>query len=327
MYQQWQTSTSGITNKAAPIPISFSIPEGYNSTVKGGPILLDPYTVRFPMNPPLILPENCSCHLIQSSFSYSQPNIVFPNTIPNPIGGNNRITFKFGDAHPYIDVTIDNGLYSYIDVQTALNLYMRTHDVDGNEVTTGAIVEGATDLITLTGIASTQKILFILNPAALFGGVFPAGGLDVSFENPSPSGTGHTTDSMGPILGWPTSGTFCRFKAPDVATTDFSEMAPNVAGFSNTSAYVLYMSLCTNSYQNGSTGQLLYSFPLGSFTPNSVASFKPTLQFPVQISSGTFSFVDIWTTDQSGNRLPWTFYQAPFQFSALIVKNKADGTL
>jgi hypothetical protein len=47
----------------------------------------------------------------------------------------------------------------------------------------------------------------------------------------------------------------------------------------------------------------------------------------VQLASGTFSSIDIWTADQNGKRLPWAFYQAPFQFSAIISKNKEDGSI
>jgi hypothetical protein len=87
------------------------------------------------------------------------------------------------------------------------------------------------------------------------------------------------------------------------------------------------MALVTNSYQNGIAGQLLYSFPLGTTTANSVVAFQPTLRFPVSVNSGTYSTVTVWTADQAGNRFPWSYYQAPFQFSAIISKNKEDGSL
>jgi len=303
MTQQWQVNQSQIKNPSQPIPISFSIPEGYSQTVQGGPQLIDPATVRFAIQPPLLISANCSVHLIQASFAYSQPNIVPPNTLISIPEGNNRISFKFGAA-PWIDVTLDSGLYSYIDVQTALNIYMRSHDTSGAEVPPGtAIVTGASDLIQLVGVAATQQILFVLNALGLAGGVFPVGDLQISFANPSPSANpAHATDSIGPVLGWPTSGAASDFSAP-AGDTEFSQLAPNVAGFSDTTAYVLYMSICKDSYLNGSSGQLLYSFPLGAFSPNSVASYSPTLQFPVPCASGSFSTVDIWTTDQSGARL------------------------
>lgn len=322
----WSSSTSGIKNKAAPIPITFAIPENYSvtGTGAGDPTLLDAYTVRFKMQPPLILPENCSCGLTQASFAYSQPNIVGPGVLPRIPGGNNRLTMNFGVGN--VDIVLDEGLYSDSDVQIALNNWARSHDNSGAATPPGTpIINGAADLFIITGISSTQKIVFSLNPLALNTGSFPAGGFTVSFVNPSPV-TG-LNDSIGPVLGYPTSGAGSSFNTGALTTETYSNYAPNVAGFSDTSAYVLYMSIITNSYQNGSVGQLLYSFPLGAFETNSVASYQPTLRYPVQLNSGTYSAIDIWTADQSGNKLPWSRYQAPFQFSAIISKNKEDGSM
>lgn len=329
MSQQWQSSTAGIKNKPAPIPISFAIPAGYSATVPGGPILTDRYTVQFQFAPPLIIPENCSCGLTQASFAYSQPNIVGPATLQSAPNGNNRITFTFGSAATGpVDVVLDQGLYDFVDVQTALNVWVRTHDINGGVAPPGtAIVSGVSDLFIFTGISSTQKLIFSMDPAALAGGVFPAGGIIVDFENPSiVSGF---NNSIGPVLGFPTDplDPASTFTAPAGSSNIYSAYAPNVAGFSDTSAYTLYMSILTNSYQNGSSGQLLYSFPLGNYTPNSVVGYQATLRFPVQLVSGTFSAINLWTADQSGNKLPWDLYQAPFQFSAMISKNKDDGSM
>lgn len=324
MNKQWETSTSGVKYPAAPIPISFSIPAGYTQTIPGGPILIDRQTVRFPFNPPLILPENCCCGLTQASFAYSQPNIVGPFTLQSAPNGNNRISIDFGSG--FVDILLDPGLYDFVDVQTALNIWVRTHDVNGGDAPPGTpIVSGTTDLFIFTGISSTQKIIFSLNPNAFTPAGFPVGGITVNFENPSV--VSGLNDSIGPVLGYPTTGAGV-FTTPSGPTTDiYSNYAPNVAGFSDTSAYTLYMSIVTNSYQNGSSGQLLYSFPLGNYTPNSVVGYQATLRYPVQLASGSFSAVDIWTADQAGNKLPWDLYQAPFQFSAIISKNKSDGSI
>lgn len=324
--RQFTSTASGIKNAAAPIPISFSVPAGYTQTSNnpGEPILVDQYTVRFRMQPPLVIPENCSCGLTQASFAYSQPNIVGAAVLESAPSGNNRITMDFGAGD--VDIILDAGLYDYLDVQAALNIWVRTHDTTGGDAPPGTaiVASGATDLFILTGISATQKIVFSLNPAALTGGAFPVGGITVSFINPSP--VSGNNDSMGDILGYPTDGS-ADFTTPSAGTAIYSDYAPDVADFAATSAYTLYMSIVTNSYQNGSTGQLLYSFPLGAYVPNSVASYQTTLRYPVPLNSGSFSTVDIWTADQSGRRLPWSYYQAPFQFSAIISKNKEDGSL
>lgn len=331
---QWSSITSGIKNRAAPIPISFAIPENYTATGPNpnDPVLLDPFTVRFNMQPPLILPENCSCGLTQASFAYSQPNIVGPAVIESAPNGNNRITIDFGSGP--VDIVLDEGLYTFTDVETFLNIWVRQHDPTGVVAPPATpIVAGTIDLFTFTGIAATQKLVISLNAAALNtvlfpGPAFPAGGIVVNFANPSPTGNPvHAFDSIGGVLGWPTTGPGSSFTTSSGGTGIESFYAPNVAGFSDTSAYTLYMSIVTNSYQNGSTGQLLYSFPLGAFDPNSVASFQPTLRYPVQLTSGTYSGINVWTADQSGNRFPWSRYQAPFQFSAIISKNKEDGSM
>lgn len=322
----WSTNTSGTKTLARPIPLSLSIPGSYTATASGGPILIDRFTVQFPITPPLIIPTNCGIHLTSASFAYSQPNVVdagFLQSVPN---GNNRLSVKFG-ADPYVDIILEPGLYDFQDVQTALNIYARTVGS-----ASGVWVTGTTDLFILSGISATQKIIFSINPAAIDptnfppGGQTPAGGIIISFVNPSPT-DGVSNDSIGPILGYPTTGAGSSFTVPAASTAIYSSYAPNVAGFSNTSAYTLYMSIIDQSYQNGVSGQLLFSFPLGDAEPNSVVSFQPTQRYVVPIMSGTFSAVSVWTADQDGNKLPLQFYQAPFQFSCLITKNRDDGSI
>jgi hypothetical protein len=270
------------------------------------------------MQPPIILPDNCSCTLTQASFAYSQPNIVSAGVIEAAPNGIDRLTLDAG-AGP-VDIILDNGLYSFVDVQAALNIWVRTHDDTGADAPPATpIVAGAAELFIFTGIEATQKLIISLNPAALAGGVFPAV-FTLSFVNPSV--VSGLNDSIGKVLGFPTTGPSATITAPPGGIDIYSVYAPFSAGFSDTSAYTLYMSLVTSSYQNGQTGQLLYSFPLGNFPTNSVIAFQPTRPYPVPLISGTFSSVRIWTADQSGNRLPWSLYQAPFQFSAIIQKNK-----
>lgn len=325
--QQWSSSTSGIKKTAAPIPFGLSIPANYSSTSTsaGAPILIDQYTVQFKLNPPLVIPENCSIALDKAGFAYTQPNIVGAAILESVPNGNNRVTINVGGAGN-IDIVLDAGLYTYLDVAQALNVYVRSHTTTGTAAPPGtAISDGSADVFILTGITSTQKIILSLNPASLTGGVFPVGNFVVDFTNPSPSSG--LNNSIGEVLGFPVTGAGAVITAPAASAAVYSSFAPNVSDFANTSAYTLYLSICTNSYQNGSTGQLLYSFPLGNYTPNSVASWQSTQRYPVPVTSGTYSSVTVWTADQSGNRLPWAYYQAPFYFDSVISKNKDDGSL
>lgn len=325
-HQQWQSSQAGRKDPSQAIPLSFTIPATYTTTIAGGPSIIDPYTVSYQMKPPLVIPDGCCAALHAASFAYTQPNIASAGVLTSVPNGNNRISIQ-AVAGTWLDIVLDTGLYDYLDVQTALNIYVRSHDVNGSTVG-AAIVTGATDLFLLTGISATQKLVISLNPAGLTGGVFPVGGFGVSFENPSPSlAPAHASDSMGDIIGYPTTGLGTSFTAPAGSANIYSSYAPNVADFGFTSAYTLYMDIVSGTYINGQTGQLLYSFPLGNVTPNSVSSYQATLPFPVPISSGSFSTVNVWTADQSGNRLPLAYYQAPFTFQLMISKSRADGSI
>lgn len=310
---QWESANSGIKSSPEPIPLSLSIPGNYSVTTQGGPVLLSPSIARFQISPPIVVPRDCSCSLIAASFTFSQPNIAPRGVVPGIINGNNRISIAWNGG-ALTDYTLPLGLYSLADVQLALNQIA---------VAQGWMV-GATELFILTGIAATQKAILSLNPAALTGGVFPAGGVQISFVNPGVLGF---NDSIGPVLGFPTAGLGSVINIPGGGAAIVSTPAPNVANFANISSYNLYISILKNSYLNGSTGQLLYSFPIGAYTPNSVVSYQPTLRFPVQCDSNSYSTIDVWTTDQAGNPLPWVYYQSPFSFSCLISKNKADGSI
>lgn len=289
------------------IPIYFSIPAEYTSTQNNGPLLVNPSRVTFSINPPIKIPADHSCHLTSASICFSQPNVAGAlDQVASISNGNNRITITYNGIGP-ADYLIPLGLYSVTDVELALNQIAR----DNGWVT------GTTELFILTGISATQKIIFSVNPGALSGGVFPAGGIIIEFINPSPA-TG-LNNSMGPLLGFP--GSSPAIVIPGGGNTIFSVNAPNAANFANISAYNLYVSFLGNSYQNGSIGQLLYSFPIGSYTPNSVFQYQPSLKYPVPCQPNTYSTIDVWTTDQSGNLLPWKYYQSPFSFSCLIQKN------
>lgn len=313
----WRSSTSGLQGNIAPIPLQFSIPEGFSQSTNKI-TLVDDSTVSFAMNPPLIIPDGCSIDLNTASYAYSQPNVAAAGEVPAFINGNNRVTITFG-ANPPVDVLIPRGLYDYTDVAYQLNLYART------VTPTPWIVAGGADLFVFQGISSTQQLSITLNPAGLFGGIFPSGGVTLSFINPSIVSP-NLSNSMGDLLGFGTS-TANQIVGPSLSSIPKTVISPFAAGFSDTSAYVLYMSIVTNSYSNGLTGQLLYSFPLGNETPNSVVGYQASLRYPVPVNSGNFSSVQIWTTDQEGNKLPWKYYQSPFQFTALISKIKADGSV
>ena len=287
-----------------PIPMSFSIPGGMVAGQKIGNVSLrDKYTASISMGLPLTIPDNTSCNLIQASFAYSQPNVASAGQIEALPDGNNiiNISYNGGVITPY---AVPTGLYSYTDIQYALNQI--------------AILQGwitTQNLFILQGIPSTQQLVITIDPTAFVGGQSPAAGFAFNFIG---SGT------MGILLGFTAATTYVVPGNSNIAVSFTGNVA---ASFSDTSSYVLYMSILTASYSNGITGQLLYSFPLGANSPNTIASYEPKLRFPVPCAQNSYTNIEIWMTDQSGNRLPWQYFQAPTQFSILISKNKKNGTL
>lgn len=310
----WQANNSALQSINAPIPLSLSVPAGYSQTTDPSRILVDPSTVEFQLSPPLVIPANSNCSLVSASFCFSQPNIAgFNDGVYNIMSGNNRISIGFGTP-TLTDYYVPLGLYSVQDLQLALNQIARDE----------GWVTGTIDLFILTGISATQKVVFTLNPASLSGGVFPVNGLNISFKNPGTSGN---NDSMGRLLGFTPTVSGPTITGPAGSNVIVSQLAPDVSNFANTSAYNLYLSFLTGSYQNNIVGQLLYSFPIGPYSPNSIISIEPKQRFPVPCNSSAYSTVQVWTTDQDGNRLPWKYYQSPFSFSCLISKNRPDGTI
>jgi len=318
--QRWTTSTSGLKTNNAPIALNYSIPEAI-STSSGSITLVDAYTIQVAHNPPLIIPDGCCADLVVASYPYSQPNVANSaaglQLIPM---GNNRMSVNFngGGYVSASEVLIATGLYAVSDIMAAWNAFA---------ITAGWVPASAAsqNLFTLTGVTATQQLVITVDPMALSGGVFPASGIILNFTNPSPySGL---NDSIGELLGFPTTGSGAILTVAGGGDTPVSFTSPAAADFAATSAYSLYWSPVTGTYQNGQTGNLLYSFPLGSSSPNTVVQFQSSLRYPVQVTSGNFSSVRIWTTDQNGNKLPLKYYQAPFTFSVVISKNKYDGSI
>jgi len=299
----------------SPVPFALAIPAGFAAGMTDGQVTtVDGFTARVQLSPPLFLSENSSAYLIQASIAYSQPNVgPAASVIPGFISGNNRISIDF-NAGGRTDYFFPQGLYSVEDIETQLNLIASN---------AGWLVNPMAQLFAVTGIPSTQTVILTVNPAALTGGVFPAGGIVIDFLNPSVAAI---NNSIGPILGWPTLGAGAVLTIPGGGATAVAFSAPNTANFALTSAYALFASFVTDSYQNGLTGKLLSVFPLGSFQPNSVMTFMPSLKYPVPTASSVYSAIDFYFTDQSGNRLLLTNFQAPTQFSILIARTSPTGS-
>lgn len=297
-----------------PIPFTLAIPAGFTAgSVSGQLTCTDGFTVQAQLSPNLVIRPDSEAHLIQASFAYSQPNIgSAASGIPGFPAGDDRVTINF-NAGGAADFIFPPGLYAVSDIATQLNLF-----ANAQGWTTNPLVP----LFVVTGIPATQTVVLTLQPSALTGGVFPAGGIVINFTNPST--VSGLNNSIGPILGWPVTGAGATLTVAGGGSAPVSFQAPNVANFALTTAYALYCSFVNGSYLSGLTGQLLTVFPLGTFQPNSVISFQPPLKFPAQAVAGTWASVSFYFTDQSGNRLLLSNFQAPTSFSMLIARATAS---
>jgi hypothetical protein len=85
------------------------------------------------------------------------------------------------------------------------------------------------------------------------------------------------------------------------------------------------MSIVDSTLDSTTVGPLFYTFTLGENTPsNAVISVNPSISLPVRLAAGSFKKITMYTTDQSGNQLPWAFYQSPFVFVFKIMKHGID---
>lgn len=284
-----------------PITQSFEIPESLTASANSGFRLADEYTASFSCYP-FTLPEKCVVHLDTASIPYSIPNVAGVGVLPRISSGNNRITINYNGTGN-VDRRIDQGLYSFEDVQYALNAIA----VDQAWILPGAV------LFVLVGIQSSQKIQIVIDPTVFIGGAVPAGGFSFTFVNPGVDGL---NDSMGTLLGFGTGATV--YSMPGGSTVVQSWTGDDPADFATITSYQLYCDLVSGSYINGRTGQILYSFPLGGTAPNSVMAWQSTLKFPVPATSGKISQVNIWFTDNSGFKIPLTLFQGNISLNMVI---------
>lgn len=300
--QTFSALNTAAKSQARPIALNFAIPAQFApGSTAGGPSVtcLNAYTARVAINPNLVIPDNSSVDLIQASYAYSVPNVAAAGQIDSIPGGNSTVGFSYsGVTYPF---QVPTGLYDYLDMQAAWNQIV---------IAQGWVPAGKS-LFTFSGIAATQQLVITVDPAA-FGPSTPTS-FDFSFP---PIG------GMGKLLGF-APGVLYPVSVSAISST----VGPNAASFSDTSAYILYLSLVTGAYINGLAGQMIRAFPLGASQPNSVTAFQSTMRYPVPAASGVCSYVDIWVTDQSGNRIPLVWFQSPWEFSVLVTKNKADGSI
>lgn len=292
-----------------PVPFTVAIPAGFAiGNVSGNLLCVDGYIARVTLSPNLTIRQDSEVHLIQASLAYSQPNIgTAASAIPGFPAGDDRISIAWnGGART--DYIFPQGLYAVSDIATQLNIFANT---------AGWTTNPLVPLFVVQGVSATQSIILTLQPAALTGGIFPAGGVVIDFLNPSVAAL---NNSIGPILGWPTTGAGATLTIAGGGGTPVSFSAPNTANFALTTAYALGCSFAIGSYLSGGTGSLVSVFPLGTFAPNSVISFQPPLRFPVPTIAGAWATVDFTFYDQSGNRLLLANFQAPTSFSLLIAE-------
>lgn len=168
-------------------------------------------------------------------------------------------------ADQIYNVTVEPGLYNVSSLNSAIN----------NALINVGLASG---LITLTGDNSTGKVLLS----------FSVTGLQVTW----------IPTSMFALLGF-TSGQLVP--SGGFTTGAFSELAPNIASFSDISSFIVHTSLVQGGIPLGDTASQAIANVQINVPPGSLINFAPNrvIQLNVNHLRGTFiNEASFWVTDQ-----------------------------
>lgn len=256
-------------------------------------------------SPPLSFPRNkkFKVTVYNCTVPYTSPNIgPSASLIPGSTNGNNRISIAWnGGART--DYLVPAGLYDIYSLAAALNQIAYTAGWIANPI--------ATPLFIITGLVATQKAVLSVSPAGLAGAVFPAGGVVIDFLNPS---VGGLNNSMGNVLGFDTAGAPATLTIAGGGAATALFPAPNVAGFSDVTQYVLYSDIISGSYVDGAQSGAMLSINLGGYTPNSIMSVSPLFEQPLRLGQFDITTAKFWWTDQQG-RFLYSGFSAPWSIA------------
>lgn len=168
------------------------------------------------------------------------------------------------------DIVIEPGLYDVSALNSAVN--------------NGLINQGlASGLITLTGDNSTGKILLS----------FTITGLQVEWTPTSFFGLlGFTSGQLVPSGGFTTGA--------------FSELAPNIANFSDISSFIVHTSLVQGGIPLGDTASQAIANIQINVPPGSLINFSPNRVIPLNVNhlrGQTINEASFWVTDQLNRTL------------------------
>lgn len=172
-----------------------------------------------------------------------------------------------GDA--VYTITIAPGIYGVSELNSAVNSLLINEGLNSG-------------LITITGDNATQKILLS----------FSVAGLQVEW----------IAQSFFDLLGF-NSGQLVP--DPTFTTGDYTELAPNVANFSDISSFLLHTDLVKAGIPLGNRQSQAIANALITVPPGSLIPFQP--ENPIQLDVNhlrgqTINGATFWITDQLGNR-------------------------
>lgn len=192
-------------------------------------------------------------------------------TVKNITSANNQFRFLIsGDPGSPFDITIEEGLYDVFNLNAAIN----------RELINAGVASG---LLTITGDSASQKIVINLDIA----------GLRVEW----------IAGSMFELTGF-NAGQFVP--AAGFTTGQFSELAPNVANFSDVSSFLLGSDLVTRGIPVGNQERQVIANPLINVPPGSQINFSPDniIRIPAQNLAGkNTNQAQFFITDQLGRAL------------------------
>lgn len=164
-------------------------------------------------------------------------------------------------------ITVPPGLYDFSSLNSSINSLL--------------VNEGlASGLVTITGDSPTQKILL----------TFSIAGLQVTW----------IAGSMFQLLGF---NSLQLVPALDFTMAAYSELAPNVANFSDISSFLLHTSLVTSGFPLGNQQSQAIAQTQINVPPGSQINFNPFNPIKLNVShliGLPIIQADFWVTDQLG---------------------------
>ena len=242
----------------------FEIPVIATSSVASGAVNKNSLGSRFTivLQDPIIMPNdivNCTVQVDEATVWWTIPNISITLN-------NNKFYFEYNTVN-YV-ITIPNGLYSVVDLDTAVN----------REVFT---LTGESGLFAFEADNATQKVALTLTQA----------GLQVDFTQ---------SDTFRDIIGFDSQ----LVPSGGPTTGSYTVLGDNVANFNTIDYFLLHSDIIDRGIRTNNTYTQTISQILIDVAPGSQIvsrEFNPPKSEAISLSGRTIDRITFWLTDQDNN--------------------------